>query len=187
LTKIDPIYISKAELSQITGKSERTLENLSSVLKTVPNPKRKGSVLYDLTLSLVGLIEHYSERANSKFIPKDLEEARTKQIATKIEIDEIKLAVMRGDVHTTENIEKALGAILTRLRVNLLGIPMGVAPALTGKDDINEIADIIDDRITRALYEIVNFDVDSLYKDSQEGLVEQDEEYGDEDDEGDSE
>ena len=159
-----PIIVSRGELAKICGKSVSVLEDLTAqgVIQTLPSPTKKRAAQYDLVKTMAVLINHYSERAQSKFIPKDIEEARKKQIETRTEIDEIKLAILRGDVHTTENIEQVFGAMLTRLRVNLLGIPMNVAPMLSGKEDVNSIAKIIDDRIRRSLIELSSFTIDDF-------------------------
>ena len=61
-----------------------------------------------------------------------------------------------------EHIERVMGAVLTRLRINLLSLAKGVAVQLRNQDDENLIAEKIHERIVRALNEVVSIDLDEL-------------------------
>jgi len=74
----------------------------------------------------------------------------------------LELLEIEGDMHKAEDIERVMGAVLTRLRINLLAIPKGVAPQIREMKDTNVIAEKIYERISRALQETVNLDLEAL-------------------------
>ena len=76
--------------------------------------------------------------------------------------EELELSGLEGDLHKTEDIERVMGAVLTRLRINLLSISKGVAPQLKNQSDETFIAAKIHKRIVRALNEVVNIDLVEL-------------------------
>jgi hypothetical protein len=76
--------------------------------------------------------------------------------------EELELSEYESELHRAEDIERVMGAVLTRLRINLLAIPKGVAPQIRNMEDTNVIAEKISGRICRALNEVVNLDLDEL-------------------------
>jgi hypothetical protein len=91
-----------------------------------------------------------------------MEKEKLLHLAAKREAEELKLKQIKGDLHRAADIERVIGAGHTRLRINLLAIPMGVAPLVRDKKDVNEIAEIINERICRALNEIATIDIEKL-------------------------
>ena len=69
---------------------------------------------------------------------------------------------MEGNLHKANDIERVIGAGLSRLRINLLAIPLGVAPLIKERDNENEIAEIIRERIYRALLEVATIDIKKM-------------------------
>jgi hypothetical protein len=61
-----------------------------------------------------------------------------------------------------EDIERVMGLFFTRLRINLLAIPKGVAPQIVDEKNSNVIAKKIDERIRRALSEVVTLDIEKI-------------------------
>jgi hypothetical protein len=102
-----------------------------------------------------------------------MKNAKERQAMAKAKLEELKLAQLEGDLHKAEDIERVMGAIHTRLRINLLAIPMGIAPLLRDMTDTNEIAGKIDERIRRALDDVVEIDLDKLMKADKEEYLEQ--------------
>ena len=77
-------------------------------------------------------------------------------------MDEIKLQILKGEVHHEKDIERVFGDIFTRIKTNLLTLPLSVAPNLTDEPNVNIIADIISERINKALSEIAAFDFETF-------------------------
>jgi hypothetical protein len=91
-----------------------------------------------------------------------MKKARERQLIARARKEELELSGVEGELHKAEDIERVMGAVLTRLRINLLAIPKGVAPQIRDLKDTNVIAEKIYDRICRALNEVVNLDLDEL-------------------------
>lgn len=79
----------------------------------------------------------------------------------KREIDEIKLAELRGDVHRTDDIAIMVGGLFTVFKKNVLAIPHKMAPLLECKnaDDINEA---LTKEMEASLTELSQFDVTKI-------------------------
>jgi phage terminase Nu1 subunit (DNA packaging protein) len=100
---------------------------------------------------------------------EEMKKARERLIIAKAKKEELELAELDGELHRAKDIERVVGAALTRLRINLLAIPKGVAPQIRDQKDTNVIAEKINERICRALNEVVNLDLDELLADEEAG------------------
>jgi hypothetical protein len=98
---------------------------------------------------------------------EEMKKARERQLIAKAEKEELELSEYKGNLHKAEDIERVMGAVLTRLRINLLSISKGVAPQLRNQNDETVIAGKIHERIVRALNEVVNLDLDALLADEE--------------------
>ena len=135
------------------------------IIKTEPDPKAgdKRHRQYDLYPTIRNLFQHDHEKKEKRTeTALAWEEEKLKQAAVKRELEEFKLAQLKGDLHKGEDIEKVMGAVLTRLRINLLSISKGVAPQLRNQSNENVISEKIHERIVRALNEVVSIDLDVL-------------------------
>ena len=148
------------ELAQLVGVTVRRMQQLQQ--EGVIKPESKGQ--YDFARSMINIVRYYREKADRRKSGDSEEMAKEKlsREAIKRELEALKLSQLKGDLHKAEDIEKVMGAVLTRLRINLLAIPMGVAPLLRDLTDTNEIAEKIEERIRRAMNEVVNIDMDEL-------------------------
>jgi len=153
-------------LAKIFDVGARRIQQLSEegVITSEPGGKDKGGYWYDFAKSIIAIGRYYQKKADSRKSSNSDEMEREKILHMKIkrETEELKLAELRNDLHRTADLERVVGAAHTRLRINLLAIPVGVAPLIRGKQNINEIAEIIHERIYRSLNEIVGMDIDEL-------------------------
>jgi phage terminase Nu1 subunit (DNA packaging protein) len=99
---------------------------------------------------------------------EEMKNAKERQAVAKAKYDELKLAELEGDLHRAEDIERVIGAVLSRLRINLLSISKGVAPQLRDQKDTNFIAEKIHERICRALQEAATLDLGKLLEEENE-------------------
>jgi phage terminase Nu1 subunit (DNA packaging protein) len=153
-------------LANFVGVTVRRIQQLQQegVIKPEPGGNKKDGAKYDFLPCLNKIITYYRERADKSKSgdSKDMEAEKLRLLTVKRETEELKLAEMKGDLHRTDDIETVVGAAVSRLRISLLAIPMGVAPVIRGKENINEIAEIITERLSKALNEMVNIDIDKL-------------------------
>jgi phage terminase Nu1 subunit (DNA packaging protein) len=156
--------VSTEELAQFVGVDPRRIQQLTQegVIKKEPGDKKTAK--YDFVRNVHSLLQYYRQKSDSRRSSDSEEMAneKLKQISTKRKLEELKLAQLEGDLHKAEDIERIIGAVLTRLRINLLAIPMGLAPILRDMDDTREIAGKLDERIRRAMNEIADMDLKKL-------------------------
>jgi phage terminase Nu1 subunit (DNA packaging protein) len=135
------------------------------IIKTEPDPKAGDNRhrQYDLYPTIRNLFQHDHERKEKRTeTALAWEDEKLKQAAVKRKLEELKLAQLEGELVKAEHIERVMGAVLTRLRINLLSIAKGVAPQLKNLSDENAISGKIHERIVRALNEVVSIDLDAL-------------------------
>jgi phage terminase Nu1 subunit (DNA packaging protein) len=156
--------VSTEELAQFVGVDPRRIQQLTKegVIKKEPGDKKNAK--YDFVRNVHSLLQYYRQKSDSRRSDDSEEMAREKlkQISTKRKLEELKLAQLERDLHKAEDIERIIGAVLTRLRINLLAIPMGLAPVLRDMDNTREIAEKLDGRIRRAMNEVADMDLKKL-------------------------
>jgi phage terminase Nu1 subunit (DNA packaging protein) len=156
--------VSTEELAQFVGVDPRRIQQLTQegVIKKEPGDKKTAK--YDFVRNVHSLLQYYRQKSDSRRSgdSEAMANEKLKQISTKRKLEELKLAQLEGDLHKAEDIERIIGAVLTRLRINLLAIPMGLAPILRGMDDAREIAEKLDERIRRAMNEVADMDIKKL-------------------------
>jgi len=152
-----------AELVGVTTDMIRKYEQ-QGIIKSEPKKNQKDKRMYDFTRNIVKLVRFFREKTDSRKSgdSEEMEKAKLKRMEMKLKKEELELAELENDLHRSSDIEKVIGAALTRLRINLLSIPMGIAPLVREKKNVNEIAEIINERICRALNETASVDIDKM-------------------------
>jgi phage terminase Nu1 subunit (DNA packaging protein) len=146
--------------------SVRRIQQLQQegVIKPEPGGRKKEGAKYDCFQSLRSMGLYYKEKADFRKSgdSEEMKKSKERQAAAKAKLEELKLAQLEGNLHKAEDIERVIWAVLTRLRINLLVIPMGLAPTLRCMDDAMEIAEKMDERIRRAMNEAVEANLKEL-------------------------
>ena len=154
-------YVTTAELAKFVGVTERRIQQQTQdgVIQKEP-----GIDKYDFVRNVHSLMQYYRQKADSRRSSdsEDLAVEKRLQISVKRKLEELKLAQLEKELHKAEDIERIVGAVLTRLRINLLAIPMGVAPLVREMDDAREIAEKLDERIRRAMNEVADMNLEKL-------------------------
>jgi phage terminase Nu1 subunit (DNA packaging protein) len=134
------------------------------VITPLPSGSRKEGDFYKPLETFIKTSRHYRELSDSRSSreTEEMKKARERQLISRAKKEELELSEFEGELHKTEDIERVMGAVLTRLRINLLSISKGVAPQLRNQNDESVIVGKIHERIVRALNEVVNLDLDEL-------------------------
>jgi phage terminase Nu1 subunit (DNA packaging protein) len=134
------------------------------VITPLPSGSRKEGDFYKPLETFIKTSRHYRELSDSRGSreTEEMKKARERQLIARAKKEELELSGFEGDLHKTEDIERVMGAVLTRLRINLLSISKGVAPQLKNQNDETVISGKIHERIVRALNEVVNLNLDEL-------------------------
>jgi DNA-binding Lrp family transcriptional regulator len=155
-----------AEFAGLSPMRIRQLEN-AGVVKSFKNGRTR---LYDKWPTLLAITNHYRERVEQSYNPaaEKVADAKLRRMTVKAKLAELKLKQIEGELHRPEDIERLIGAVLTRLRINLLAIPMGLAPVLQGMN-IMEMAEKMDERIRRAMNDAADADLEKLVEEEYSG------------------
>ena len=155
-------------IANIVGVTVRRIQQLQQegIITLEPGGANKAGAKYDYEKSIKSLFVFFREKADKRSSSTYAEE-KLRQIKIKNELDELELKDKQGDLHKTEDIEKLVGLVYSRLRINLLAIPMSVAPKLKDDMTVNEKAKIINVRICKALHEIANLDIQKALEEDQ--------------------
>lgn len=77
---------------------------------------------------------------------------------------EIELNVIRGSVHTSDDVEAVMNTMLQVFRTRMLGIPAKTAPLLLNQEDLSVAHDILREEIYLALQELSNYDPEKFHR-----------------------
>ena len=114
--------------------------------------------LYDLqtvTVQYINFLRQKNPEAEDKV---DYNTERAKLVRAKRESEELELQVRKNELHTTEDIEKALTDILVNFRTKLMAIPAKLSPIMAKKKDQTEIFKLMKAAIDETLEELADFD-----------------------------
>jgi len=154
------------EVAKFLGVTTARVSQLKrdGVIAPLPSGSRKEGDFYKPLETFIKAARHYRELSDSRNSreTEEMKKAKERRLMAKARKEELELSGIEGDMHKAEDIERVMGAVLTRLRINLLAIPKGVAPQIREMKDTNVIAEKIYERISRALQETVNLDLEAL-------------------------
>jgi len=159
--------VTTAELATLLNLSVSSVKKLrqDGVIEPLPNNgNRKAGNEWNPLQCACKVIRNYQKMVDSRGSKEteEMKKARERQMMTRAEKEELELMEIKGELHRAEDIERVMGMVLTRLRINLLSIPKGVAPQLRNQSDTNVITEKIHERICRALNEVVSLDLGEL-------------------------
>jgi len=114
--------------------------------------------LYDLqtvTVQYINFLRQKNPEAEDKV---DYNTERAKLVRAKRESEELELQVRKNELHTTEDIEKALTDMLVNFRTKLMAIPAKLSPIMAKKKHQTEIFKLMKAAIDETLEELADFD-----------------------------
>jgi len=163
LDDISSITVSAGALSKTLGISERMVRYLAEdgiMVKT-------SSGRYKLQESIFNYIANLRVNNDMKNMPKledeldlDIEKALHERV--KRHITELKLALMKGKVHKSEDVEAVMMDMLANFKTKLLAIPSKLTPLLLDKDKA-QIQNILTDEIYETLTELSSYNAMDFY------------------------
>lgn len=143
-----------AAVAQRLDMTERNVRLLRD--KGILTEYRQG--LYDLQTVTVQYINFLRQKNPEVEDKVDYNTERAKLVRAKRESEELELQVRKNELHTTEDIEKALTDILVNFRTKLMAIPAKLSPIMAKKKDQTEIFKLMKAAIDETLEELSDFD-----------------------------
>ncbi len=176
VTDVSAVTVSAKVLANIIGVGDRQVRNLADEGILVRNShgrylleKSVKNYIMNIKISKVG------ETVTSDFEDGELdlkqEQARHEHI--KSMISEIKLQLIKGQVHKSYDVANVITDMFTKFRSKILAIPAEIAPSVEGKSK-SEIMEILRDELENALNELADYNPSDYYPDEYIELSEDD-------------
>lgn len=174
VTNIDNITVSAEVLGNMFGVSDRRIRQMAEegiVARAAKGRYRLVESIksYLLTLKLaaegVGV-----ELADGEI---DIDEEKALHERVKRHISELKLQIMKGELHKAEDVELVMTDMLTAFKVKMMGIPSKAAPVLENRDTAF-IKERLTSEVMEALNELKDYEPKLFYSDE---YIESEEEY----------
>jgi phage terminase Nu1 subunit (DNA packaging protein) len=177
-TKADISIVGTSELAGIFGKTPRWVNQQTN--EGVLQQHERGK--YELAKNVQLYIAHIQDRAEKAVQggdgSVDYFTERAHHEKAKREKAEMELAVMRGDLHRSENVRAVMNDMLAAFRARTLGLPSKVAPQLVGATELPVIQEVLSREVHAVLTELSEYDPAEFQRNNEEyvGQVDDDEE-----------
>lgn len=174
VTNIDSITVSAAVLGDMFGVTDRRVRQMAEEGIVARAAKGRYKLVesvknYLLTLKLAA--EGIGVEMADGEINFDEEKAIHERV--KRHISELKLQIMKGELHKAEDVETVMMDMLAAFKTRMMNIPSKVAPILESRDAAY-IEERLTSEVTEALNELKDYDPKVFYSDE---YVESEEEY----------
>ncbi len=114
--------------------------------------------LYDIVDAAHRYVRYLRQRNPDSGEVLDYNTERAKLVQAKRQNEEYDLQRKEEKLHSSEDVERVLGQMLTNFRARLMGIPSRLASVLSEKTDPVEIFQLMKQDIEEALLELSDFD-----------------------------
>ena len=145
----------KNAVAKFLKMTPKNVERLTE--KGILTPKQGG--LYSLIEANHAYITYLRDHNPENEENIDLNEEKAKLTKAKRQSEELDLAVKKGELHRTEDIERVMSATLINFKTRLSAIPAEEAEKLASMTDKAKIFLYLNDKIKEALAELSNFEV----------------------------
>ncbi|MDD7611611.1 MAG: hypothetical protein PUJ82_11900 [Spirochaetales bacterium] len=163
---MDTITVSAKVLGEICGIGDRQIRNLAEEGIMCKNSHGKYLLLksvknYIITLKVAKAGQNVESDLDQEL---DLDTEKAKHEHVKLQIAEIKLAMIQGKAHKSEDVERVITDMFEKFRSKLQAMPAKLAKKLEGKDRI-DIQNILQSDINSALEELAAYNPAIYYSD----------------------
>ncbi|GHS90855.1 hypothetical protein AGMMS49957_17530 [Synergistales bacterium] len=132
--------------------SERRVQQLTKE-KILPQVSRGN---YDVVTTIQSYVRYLGERIKSGD-DADLQKERALLTKAQRETAELELALMRGELHKSEDVMRVWTENVMNCRLRLLAIPTKIAPILAENSDAQSVQEILKEAIYEAIDELAEY------------------------------
>lgn len=162
---ISAVTVSSRVLEEIAGIGDRQVRNLADEGIFVRNSHGRYLLMKSLKNYILNLkVAKAGEKVASDFEKGelDLEHEKAHHEHLKAMITEIRLQLIKGQVHKSEDVGAVITNMFTKFRSKMMAVPYKLAPKLEGKNR-TEAADILKEEINFALAELADYNPSDYY------------------------
>lgn len=154
------LEIGTSEMAAVLGLGVRRLQQLT---KEGAIPKLKHGK-YELTAAVPAYLQWKIAQCEvTEDDELDLRKERTLLTRVQRQKAEVELAIMQGELHRSEDVERVMNGMITAFRARALAVPNRSAPMVNGKS-IDETRKLLKAEIHDALQEMSEYDPGSFYQ-----------------------
>ena len=173
---ISAITVSSKVFAEIIGVSDRRVRQLGEEGILIRAAKGRYKLAesiknYILTLKVANDSNNIIDKSEI-----DLETEKALKERVNRHIAELKLAKMKGEAHSSEDVERVMTDMLTSFKTHLLNIPSKLAPILVSRNDISFIKNILNKEVLSVLNEFKEYNPEDFYGKEYINLDEEEEE-----------
>lgn len=168
-TRVDPETIS---VDQGTCVTTQSLANILGITQPRVIQLTTDGILVRETGNKYNLIQNVKLFLQYKTAGKggtNLDAERVNHEKIKSEIDRLKLEKEKGNLHSTDVIQKLLDSMVTAFKQRMLAVPSKFSAIMEGKSK-EEINEILKDEITTSLFELSNLKISNLAAETDDDL-----------------
>jgi len=172
ITDIDKVTVSVTVLSDIFGVTDSRVRQMAR--EGIVERAAKGRYnLVDSLKNYILALKVANEGSGIADLDSDINIDEEKAIHERVKrhISELKLKTMKGELHKSADVERAMADMLAAFRTRILAIPSKIAPTLEDRD-VNYIKDRLLAECTEALSELKDYDPRAFYPDEYVGVDE---------------
>lgn len=165
LKSIDGVTVSASVLGDLLGVTDRRVRQLADegIFLKVSNGRY---ILADSIKSYITMLKVQNDINNSEDGDGiDLEKEKAIHERIKRQQSELKLALMKGEMHKSDNVKKVMIDMLTSFRTRILNLPSKVAPMLVARNEAGFIKDMLMKEVVEVLNELKDYDPKEFYGD----------------------
>jgi len=175
-TDISAITVNSATLEKIIGVSDRRIRQLAEE-NTIVRAAKGRYKLMDSIINYILTLKVQMEAGNVDLDGEiDLEEEKAIHERVKRHISELKLQVMKGDLHKSKDVECVMTDMLISVKTKLLSMPTKLAPLLVARNDVDYIRTAINKEVFEALNELKDYNPKDFHSDEFIGEEEEEDE-----------
>lgn len=166
--EFDQLLVSSKVLEALFGVKDRTIRDLAD--KGIIKRDSHGKYLFwnsaksYITALKIANAGKGSVKTDDSEDCLDLEEEKAKHEHLKRQITEIKLQLIKGQVHKAEDVEAVMTDMFAKFRSKMIALPSKLAKRLEGKSR-TEIQRILKNEIDNALVELASYNPADFYSD----------------------
>ncbi|MGG1442105.1 hypothetical protein ABE354_08600 [Brevibacillus laterosporus] len=167
----ETIFTTK-QLSEMLDLSARRIQQLAE--EGIFVREKRGR--YKAIESMKNYISFIQEKDSDGESEVDYYEEKALHERAKREKAEIEVALLKGQMHKSQDVAAVMNDMVASCRAKLLSLPTKIAPSLLGKEDVAHVRELISKEIREALNELSEYSREVFLSQSAEYT------YGDEDD-----
>lgn len=168
------MLFSAKQLSELLNITDRRIQQLTKEGVIVKAARGK----YKVMESVAGFIRYLQDKnGDNDELDYNTEHALLER--AKRQKAELQLAVMKGEVHRSKDVELVMNDMVASFRARILAIPTKLAPQLESIRELTKIRDVMTREMIEALTELSEYDPQVFYARSEDYVELTDDEDGD--------